>query len=103
MITAAQCLEASELLAEREEIAEQIERIKATPKVRIEYQYTYEFEKPDKSHAVGESWSNGPEMKPTPKILHLLLGGIETTLAEIDSKLRALGVEPPSADISEEN
>lgn len=109
MITAANCEAASELLAERAEIAEQIARIKSTSMVRVEYQYTYAVDPlPDYAPApkgqrepTATAWATGPEMKPTPSLMKLLLGSIEECLADIDARLCALGVEPPPAEAVE--
>ncbi len=106
-ITAKACLDAAELLAEREEIAEQLARMRSAVSLRIEYGRAYSYEPdPLPDHAPKPKgqrpksieridWQSGPEMKPTPSLMALLTGSIEETLSGIDASLRALGVEPP--------
>lgn len=90
MITAAQCEEAAELLAEREEIAEPLAAMLAAKRVRIEYAMVRD----------DEDWRAGRPMPMTKEFRALLTAGTEKQIADIDAKLRALGVQPPSAEVA---
>lgn len=95
MITAEQCEKASDLLIERAELIEPLEAMRATAKVRIAYQVKAKTGESGKDEP-RFYWRDGPEVEINASLRKLLVGGIETELASIDAKLRALGVEPPS-------
>lgn len=95
MITADQCEKAAELLAERLELIEPLAAMRTTKKVRIAYQHETPARPGNPPTPPHVYWRDGPEVDINPTLRKLLLGGIETELAAIDAKLRALGVEPP--------
>lgn len=96
-ISAKACIDAAELLAEREEIAEEMAKLSGATIARIEIQSSYEWEDGNGTKRKSEDWIYGPELKLTPTIRKLLTANVEERIADIDAKLRALGVEPPSA------
>lgn len=89
-ITAAQCEAAAELLAEREERAFTLDRMKQAKRCRIAYEIQCDDDGGSYGHFV-----NAEPMPITASVRKLLQSGIEEEIAAIDAKLLALGVEPP--------
>lgn len=94
MISAKSCIDAGELLAERDELSSKVSGIKATKRCRISYQVASKYRGDDEPHF---HMIDTGEMDVTAAIRKLLLQGFEEQLEQIDAKLRAMGVEPPDA------
>jgi len=94
-ITAAQCEAAAELLAERVDISQPIRGMRNTKCVRLSYEVILSYVVDDGRPSTRGHFTDGPEIAVDDGIRQLLLAGIERQLAEIDAKLRAIGVEPP--------
>jgi hypothetical protein len=99
MITADQVYEASDLLVDREELANTLAEMRSAKVARVSYQMATEtYAKEDGTPHL--YFRDGPELSVTPAIRKLLTGDIEARIAEIDAKLVAIGVEPPVGDPS---
>lgn len=88
MISARDVIAAAELLTEREEIAETLAGKRGARRYRIEYLANDDDE---------YGWLTSDEYPIAPAIVEMLVGADLQAIAEIDARLRKLGVEPPSA------
>lgn len=96
MITADQVLDAAELLAEREDLADSLAPLLAATRIKIQIHTTYEHKTLRGESEIRDSWRDGPDLTVTKPIRKLLTAGIEADIAAIDAKLRTLGVSPPT-------
>lgn len=103
MISAKNCEAASELLAEREEIARRALAYRAAQICRIDIRRTRRWQNAEGKTTEHTDWDTGPEMPINKPVRQLLLAGIEAALADFDERLRALGVEPPEDVAPEED
>lgn len=90
LITAEQCQQAADLLVDREELLETLERMRGASLYRIEYG-VIEAGSLDRFLRRGETQTT----KITAAIRKLLQSEAEARVQEIDAQLRAIGVEPP--------
>lgn len=96
MITASQCLEAAELLEDREVIAEKLKGMRASLGVRLAYKTRTSFGTDDDPDHVKFQWTDGVELPMSDAFRDLLTAATTAELSAIDRKLRKLGVEPPA-------
>lgn len=87
-MTPDQIEQAAELLCDRADIAERLERYGKAVRVRIAYATKEQQSEDDRFHFV-----DGPELTVTPTIRRLLCQAIEAELASIDQQLTTLGVD----------
>lgn len=100
-ITAQQVHEAADLLADREELLEDMQPLLKAKRVRVEIHTSRTYTITSMGHPRNgetetvDDWVRGPEVPLTAATRKVLCSALFAQLAEIDAKLRALGVEPP--------
>lgn len=87
-MTPEQVEEASNLLIDREDLADRLAEIRSAKRVRIEL-----AKESDGDDSGRRYFSNGVEKDITAPVRKLLMGDIETEIATIDARLEALGVD----------
>lgn len=102
MISAKNCEDACELLAERSEIARRVAKYRAAKTCRIEVKEIRRWKNAEGKPTEHEHWDTGPEIPISAPVRQLLLAGIEAALDGYDERLRALGVEPPGDEPEED-
>jgi hypothetical protein len=91
-----QIIEAADLLAERDEVFARIKMIDAAEQMRMSFAIRREWKGGDGQIYSSVDWDDCNEIKMTKAYRDLANRADRQTLASIDLKLRALGVELPA-------